>query len=293
MSNTQLTSAIGFNTNNIIFSDPIDGSIPDTPVKFKRIQISTKNPDGTFGELVLPTVGSLYSYGVSENLDQGTGKVNGYTFPICLYSKDMPTPEQEKWVESFNSIVEACKKHVLDNRDEIEKYDLEESDLKKFNPLYWKKEKGKVVDGTGPTLYAKLIMNKKLGKILSMFTDTNGVDIDPMELIDKRNNCRAAIKIESIFIGNKVSFQCKLYEAEVTLIESGMRRLLSRVGANTRVLHTKPNTSSVEDMLVADDEEDEDEDTGSIVMSEDEDEEKPPTPKKKKVKKVKKVKKKN
>ena len=35
-------------------------------------------------------------------------------------------------------------------------YDLESADLKKLNPLYYKKEKGKVIDGSTPTLYPKL-----------------------------------------------------------------------------------------------------------------------------------------
>ena len=34
----------------------------------------------------------------------------------------------------------------------IEKYDLEKADLKKLNPLYWKREQGKIVEGRGPTL---------------------------------------------------------------------------------------------------------------------------------------------
>ncbi len=55
--NTQITSAIGYDVKNIIFSEPVSGSIPDSKpkIEFKRINISTKNADGTTGELILPT----------------------------------------------------------------------------------------------------------------------------------------------------------------------------------------------------------------------------------------------
>lgn len=290
MSNTQLTSASGYNTDKMVFGEPIVGSIPDSKpaIVFRRIPISTKNPDGSIGELILPTIPGLFSFGVSENLSQDTGKVNGYTFPICLHTRDGAKPEEKEWVETFNNIVEKCKDHLVDNREEIEKYDLEKSDLKKLNPLYYKRDKGKIVEGAGPTLYAKLIMSKKLGKIVSMFYDELGKDIDPLELIGKYCTCNAAIKIESIFIGNKISLQVKMYEAEVKLVQTGMRRLLSRPNANPRVLVKSVTASGVNDML--DDDDDEDDDSGSIVESEDEEPEvkveEPPKKKKKVVKKV-------
>lgn len=290
MSNTQLTSASGYETKNMIFSDPNVGSIPDSKpaIVFRRIQISTKNPDGSIGELILPTVPGLFSFGVGENLNQETGKVNGYTFPICLYTRDGATREEKEWVETFNNIVENCKDHLIKNKDEIEKYDLEKNDLKKLNPLYWKRDKGKIVEGSGPTLYAKLIVSKKLEKIVSMFYDEFGKDIDPLELIGKYCTCSAAIKVESIFIGNKISLQVKLYEAEIKVLQTGMRRLLTRPNSNPRVLVKTVKASGVGDML----DDSDDDDSGSIVESDDDDEEeeRKPEPVKKVVKKkVKKV----
>ena len=118
---------------------------------------------------------------------------------------------------------------MLENRDEIERYELEESDLKRFNPLYWKKEKGKIVEGMGPTLYAKLIYSKKSDKILTLFSDSHdNSDVDPMSLFGKYCFTEGAIKIESIFIGNKISLQVKLYEGVVRRLDQGMKKLLSR-----------------------------------------------------------------
>ena len=243
--NTQLTPAIGYNTSRMIFSDPQDGTIPgSTPsIKFKRINIRTKNEDGTIGDLIISTE-RVFSFGVQENKSLETGEVNGHVMPLCLWNKEGATSEEEEWITSFNKIIDNCKKHVIDNREEIGQYDLEMSHLYKFNPLYWKKDKGKVVDGQGPVLYAKLIESKKQNKILTMFYDTDGNPIPDSEIHGKYCHANAAIKIESIFIGNKISMQVKLWEAEVEFAGSRMKRLRKqRPDADRRVLG-KPTSNS-------------------------------------------------
>ena len=228
-SNTQLVSADGYDVNRMIFSKPIVGNVKDTSINFRRINISTKNNDGTVGDLVISTE-RLFSFGVCENVDPTTKKVNGYVFPLCLYGKDEPSEEELAFVKTFNNIVDRCKKYLLDNKKDLKLHDLEMSDLKKFNPLYYKKVDGVVVDGQGPTLYAKLIVSKKNGqdKIVSEFFDTNGNQLNALDLLKKYCHTHAVIKFESIFLGNKISLQVKLYEAEVELADTGMKRLLPR-----------------------------------------------------------------
>lgn len=273
--NTQLTSAKGYNVNRMRFSKPIVGNIPDSKpaISFKRINITTKNEDGTEGELIIPTT-ELFSFGVSENKSQETGNVNGYVMPLCLYNKDGASEEEKDFVTTFNNIVEAAKKHLLDNKDEIEKYDLDERDLKNFNPLYYKKEKGKIVEGQGPTLYAKLIVSKKQDKIVSFFTDRDDNPLNALDLLGKYCYANAAIKFESMFIGNKISFQVKLYEASVRLSNSGMRRLItkSRPVAETEV---KIDTSTSVPLNIKASDDDDANSVGSIAESDSEDEPKP------------------
>jgi hypothetical protein len=219
----------------MIFSKPEVNSVPGTPISYKRINIGTVNPDGSQGELIMST-SRLFSFGVSENTSVESGAVNGYTLPLCLWTKDAPTEEEKAWTNTFNAIVDQCAKHILSVKDDIEKYDLDERDLKKFNPLYWKREKGKIVEGQGPTLYAKLIESKKNNKILTNFYNADtGEDIDPMSLKGKYCYVDAAIKLESIYIGNRVSLQVKLYEAGVKMLEAGPKRLLSRPAYNPSV----------------------------------------------------------
>jgi hypothetical protein len=272
--NTQLTSAKGYNVNRMRFSKPIIGNIPDSKpaISFKRINITTKNEDGTEGELIIPTT-ELFSFGVSENKSQETGNVNGYVMPLCLYNKDGASEEEEDFVKTFNNIVEAAKKHLLDNKDEIEKYDLDERDLKSFNPLYYKKEKGKIVEGQGPTLYAKLIVSKKQDKIVSFFTDRDDNPLNALDLLGKYCYANAAIKFESMFIGNKISFQVKLYEASVRLSNSGMRRLITKARPVAETEVKIATSTSVPLNIKADD--DDANSVGSIAESDSEDEPKP------------------
>jgi len=299
VNNTQLTSADGYDPKRMIFSEPQKGTIPNSkpPIYYKRINISTLNDDGTIGDLIFPT-DELFSFGVSENKDPGSQKVNGHVLPLCLWDRDGATPAQEKWVETFNAVVDQCKKHLVKHREEIEQYELAMSDLKKFNPLYWKKEKGKIVEGRGPTLYGKLIVSRKgeKDKILTKFYNEKDEELDALSLLGKYSYVKAAVKIESIFLGNKISLQVKIYEANVRLVDSGMQRLLPRPNATSRMLSSKTsNPMSAPTKLDTDSDNDSD---GSIVASDDENDNEPvvapaqPEPKKKKVvrKKIRKVK---
>lgn len=239
MENTQLRSAKGYNVNNMTFSKVQIQKIGDTGMTAKRINIGTKNDDGTEGELVFLTE-KLFSFGVSENTDKASGKVNGYTVPLVLLGKDGATDGEQAFLDTFNAIIEKCKDYLVENKKELKMKDLERSDLRKLNPLYYKKtEDGEIDENSAPTLYAKLIVSKKNGqnKIITEFFDgKTGEAFNPLDLIGKYSHMKAVIKIESLFLGSlKTSLQVKLYEAEVHLVNSGVKKLLQRPTANTTV----------------------------------------------------------
>jgi hypothetical protein len=228
-------------------------------IKYYRIPVSTMNKDGTLGELVFQTE-ELFSFGVSENKDSETGKVNGYTLPLCMWNKDAPTDAEKAFTHVLEEVVEKCKDHLLLDRtkDEIGKYELERSDLKNMNSfIYRKKEKGKVIEGVGPVLYPKLIESKKNNKIITCIFNERGQEIDPMSLIGKYCWVKAAIKIESIYIGAKISLQVKVYEAEVRLVESGAKRLLQRPKAESAVVVADTTAVNASNPLTEDGSDDE------------------------------------
>lgn len=246
---TQLISAKNFDVDNIVFSTPTEQKIPDSKISSKRIFLSARNPDGTIGELCMST-DEVYSFGVNLNLDEKNKDiVTGYTMPLCLFNKNGATDNEKQFVDMFNRIVEKCKDHIIDNKDALDQYSLERSELKKIcNSLYYKrdpKNKAKILEGTGPTLYAKLIFNKKKNQITSTFFNSqNGQEIDPMDLVDKHCYAKAVIKFESIFIGNKISLQIKLYDCGIKMIDSGRKRLLPRPAptqSSVNLLHSNAN----------------------------------------------------
>lgn len=276
---TQITIASGYSTRNMIFSKPIEER--KGAIKNYRMPIKTKYPDGTEGDLILPTE-ECFSFGLSENKDfNNPDAISGFVLPIDLWGREGASDAQKEWYDTFVAITDRCKKHVYSVRNELGKHDLEpnDSELKKLNPAYIKKDKetGKVVENVGPRLYVKLISknlnNQKNGqkkveeepvddknkyknlKIFTKFFDSEDNLIDPFQLMGQRCNVRAAIKIESIFVGSKISLQLKLVEACVELLESSSNRLLSR----KNVIDSKVKQSLVNPLV-----DDNDEETGSL-----------------------------
>jgi hypothetical protein len=300
---TQLTSAIDYSTKRLIFGDPVSSSIQSAngpAINYKRINIMTKNPDGSVGDLILKTPKKCFSFGVSENTSMETQTVNGWSFPICLHTQNGPTREETEWVKTFQEIVEVCKDHVMDNKEELDQFDLVRAQLGKIaSCLYIKKEryidpatkkpKEKIADNAIPTLYAKLIYSKKNEKFVTKFYDGNDNETDPLSLLGKYCYADCAIKLESIFIGSKISLQVKLYECNFELASTGMKRLLERPKADTRVLSQTPQNASTPLK------EDEDDDDGNLsdgsLVGSDLDESPPSNtpPPKKVIRKIKKV----
>lgn len=284
--NTQLTPAEGYDPKKqMVFSAPEKGSVPDSKpkIEFYRINISSRNEDGSVGELIIPTADRLFSFGVSESVSQETGKVTGYTFPICLWNKEEPSREEKIWVETFEKIVSNCIDYLIEIKEEIDAESLSRDTLTAIkgglDPLYWKKDKVtdektgkqktvKLMD-QGPTLYAKLIYSKKNDKFRTQFFDTKDESLNPLDLMGKYCYTKAAIKVESIFVSGtgKISLQVKLYEAVVELANTGMKRLLARPKPKSLVLASASEDRSTSAVL-GDGDEDGDEDGSDIGSDE-------------------------
>jgi len=289
---TVLQHANNYDVDQMVFSEPQTVNIPDSDMSFKRINIQTKNADGSQGDLVFAT-SRLFSFGVSEETSRETGKVSGYKMPLCCWNIDGATREEKKFTSVLEQIAEKCKDHLIENKEEIEKYELERSDLKKiFSALYWKLEKGKRVEGQGPTLYAKLVHYRKDDKFGTTFFNPNtGVEINPLDLIGKRCDVKAAIKIDNIYIGGQfIRIQVNVLEAAVEERKTGGEQLLARPSVSKILASTNDDTSAG---LMGIPEEDDD--AGSLANSsedeaeEEEEEEEKPKPKPKAKAKPKKV----
>lgn len=226
--NTILTSTENLDVNNIVFSKPEINNVPGNKMSYKRIRLNIKNGD-ELSDLVLESPPNLLSWGLAEQIDMQTNALNGYQIPVCLWSKNGPTPEERKFTDTIDNICQYIKNYLVEHRDELEQYSLEFADLKKFNPLYWKTEKGKIVEDRGPTLYAKCLYNKKTEKINTLFLNEGENPprrVNPLSVIGKHCYVKIALKLESIFIGTKISFQVKCQEVMFRPKEVPLRSLL-------------------------------------------------------------------
>ena len=73
----QLSSYDRLTPENIIFNEAKEFKVKDSKIKYKRIPIEVKYPNGKKGALVIETP-LLFSFGVSEKKNQETKKLVGY-----------------------------------------------------------------------------------------------------------------------------------------------------------------------------------------------------------------------
>ena len=214
----QLSSYENITQESIIFNESKEYKVKDSKIKYKRIPIEVKYPNGKKGPLVVESP-VLFSFGVNEKKNQETGKLVGYSIPVCLWSKDSePNNKEKAFFDVINNVTTASQYH-LENEYGADMASTLPS------PFYFKKEeytdkKGKkrtkVDESSAPVLYAKLIYSEKSKKILSLFKGKGGRDLNPFKFINQYCNVKLALIIEGIFISKTVtSLQIKVHECYV------------------------------------------------------------------------------
>ena len=212
-----LTSYENITQDNIIFNEAKEFKVKDSKIKYKRIPIEIKYPNGKKGALVVETP-LLFSFGVNEKKNQETNKLVGYSMPVCLWAKDSePNTKEKAFFDVINNVTTLSQKHLENEYG---------ADLASTlsSPFYYKqieytgkkgKKKTKIDESSAPVLYAKLIYSEK-SKILSLFKSKGGKDLNPFKYIDQYCNVKMALIIEGIFISKTVtSLQIKAHECYV------------------------------------------------------------------------------
>ena len=108
----QLSSYDRLTPENIIFNEVKEFKVKDSKIKYKRIPMEVKYPNGNKGALVIESP-LLFSFGVSEKKKQETGKLVGYSIPVCLWSKDSePNAKEKAFFDTLNNLREICCQHL-------------------------------------------------------------------------------------------------------------------------------------------------------------------------------------
>ena len=250
----QLSSYENITKENIIFNQAKEYKVKDSKIKYKRIPIEVKYPNGKKGALVLESP-VLFSFGVNEKKNQETNKLIGYSIPVCLWNRDsVPNTKELAFFDTMNNIVLMSQKHLEDEFGPDCASSLS-------SPFYYKqieytdkkgRSKTKKDDTSAPVLYAKLIYSEKSKKILSLFKRKGGRDLNPFKYINQYCNVKLALIIEGIFISKTVtSLQIKVHECYVKPLKP-RETLLTIDEEESEGKYTK---DSIEDLVLSDKEE--------------------------------------
>ena len=249
----QLTAYENITQENIIFNEAKEYKVKDSKIKYKRIPIEVKYPNNKKGPLVVESP-VLFSFGVNEKKNQETGKLVGYSIPVCLWSKDSePSSKEKAFFDVINNVKTLSQKHLENEYGP----DLASS---LSSPFYYKqieytdkkgKKKTKVDESSAPVLYAKLIYSEKSKKILSLFKTKGKKDLNPFKYINQYCNVKMALIIEGIFISNTVkSLQIKVHECYIKPLKPRESLLTIEEESEDEEI----NDQVVEDLILSDEE---------------------------------------
>ena len=108
----QLSSFENITEDNIVFQTAKKHKVPNSKIKYQRIKIERKLPNGKTTPLVVETP-FLFSFGISERKDQETNKVNGYSIPVCLWKKESePNQKETNFLNIMEKVQDLCRDHL-------------------------------------------------------------------------------------------------------------------------------------------------------------------------------------
>ena len=218
----QLSSIENTTEDNIVFQTAKKHKVPNSKIKYQRIKIERKLPNGKFSPLVVETP-FLFSFGISERKDKETGKISGYSVPVCLWKKDAePNQKEINFFNIVNKVQDLCRDHLSREYGENEATSLGE--IPYYKQIEYTDGKGKTKKkkdkSSAPVLYVKLIYSSDNKTFSTIFEVKGNKELKPLEYKDKYFNTRMAIIFESIYLGKtSVSIQVKAHEVHILPFE--------------------------------------------------------------------------
>jgi hypothetical protein len=207
-----LTKFNELETEQIVFSNSFKGTYRT------MVPIGYRNENGDVSPCLINTPSNLLSFGIQEITNKEKNTTIGYQMPICLWGKKRVSDDEKLFTEKIEQIVERCKDFLRDSKEELE---IDDKMIDDINLLSWKHdENGNRVQDKGPLLYTKLMINSKNNKIMTLFVDeeNSNTEVEPYDLLNQNLVVTAALKLENIVIGKRITIQMKLYEVLVKKI---------------------------------------------------------------------------
>lgn len=239
---TELIDLSTYDQSNLFFDAPQEMEIQqgNKTIKYYKINLGNKTSSGV-GEFVFNIPFFCHSFGVEEFQNE-QGKVTNHSVGLSLVDMNQATEEQMALVSSFGTLIQRIKDHLYSIRKEIKKPTLDSSDLKTFNPMHQSLDEDGNPKGNAwyfsPKLMERKIYNKEDPSDIQIKIETsfysddqvdakgNPIEISPLEFLGKKHfKFRGAIKIENVYVGSKISLQCKIYDGVVRPVSNERKRL--------------------------------------------------------------------
>ena len=241
---TELISLNDYDLSRVHFDPPTELEIQqgNKTIKYYKINIGSKNKNGV-GEFVFDLPHFCHSFGIEEYQNE-SGKPTNHSISLSLVDLNNSTEEQAEQLElvrTFNSLMDKFKDHLLSVKKEIKKPQLDRTDLKKFNPMNQPLDEDGQPKGSAwyfsPKLMERKLYNKEDPSDIQIKIETkfyteefdhrgDPVEVSPLEFLGKKHfKFRGAIKIDNIYIGSKISLQCKIYDGVVRTVSNERKRL--------------------------------------------------------------------
>ena len=218
----QLSSIENITEDNIVFHTAKKHKVPKSKIKYQRIKIERKLPNGKFLPLVVETP-FLFSFGISERKDQETNKISDYSIPVCLWKKDAePNQKETNFFNIINKVQDLCHDHLSREYGENEAASL--SEILYYKQIEYVDGKGKTKKkkdkSSAPVLYVKLIYSSENKKFSTIFREKGNKEVKPLDYKDKYFNTRMAIIFDSIYLGKtSILIQVKAHEVHILPFE--------------------------------------------------------------------------
>ena len=204
--------------DNIVFHTVKKLKVPNSKIKYQRIKIERKLPNGKLIPLVAVTP-FLFSFGISERKDEETNNISGYSISVCLWKKNAePNKKERNFFNIINKVQDLCRDHLSSNYGENQATSL--SDVLFYSQNEYVDRKGKTKKkkdkSSAPVLYVKLFYSSGTKKFSTIFKVKGNKEVKPLDYINKYFNTRMVIIFDSIYLGRScVSIQVKAHEVHI------------------------------------------------------------------------------
>lgn len=216
-----LTDLANFDCADLVFSSVNKNVSSNGKSPWSNIHISRTFPDGSQGPLIIYLPQNRKTFGIftKEFGSERTASPDMWRILISLQSGSEPTVEEQGFIDGFERLLDAIKKHLISVRGEIGRHDLDMADLKKIaqSSYKWSIDDATGMKDTsrGPVMKPRLMYNKRSKTFKTTIVDGNTWKrIKPENLVNSRGNLISTVlEIPYIYIGMNMSLQTRLRDA--------------------------------------------------------------------------------